>query len=259
MTSGFNGDVADYYAQYRRGYPVAVIDALVDALRLSISGTIVDLGCGTGQLTLPLANRVGRAIGIDPEADMLRHASAAAHDGDASNVEWILGSADDLVAISVRYGGVEAVTLANAIHLVDRAQLFDAAREVLNPGGALAIIANGHPLWLQDTAWSRVLKAFLERWLGIRLTGHCGTDDDTRSVYRHEMTTLGYDVEEIRVDYTDILTLDQIVGGVFSAMSGRLPAANDRNRFASEVAGALADAAPYVEHVPVRVLIGHVR
>lgn len=259
MTSGFNGDVADYYARYRRGYPLAVIDALVDALRLSISDTIVDLGCGTGQLTLPLASRVGRAIGVDPEADMLRQASMAEHDRGTSRVDWIRGSADDLVAISARYGGVDAVTLANAIHLVDRAQLFGAARTALHPGGGLAIIANGNPLWLQDTAWSRALKTFLERWLGTRLTGHCGTDDDTRSVYRHELTALGYGVEEVRVDYSDSLTLDQIVGGVLSAMSGQLPAADDRNRFASELARALADAAPYVEQVPVRVLIGSLR
>ncbi|MDQ2750636.1 MAG: class I SAM-dependent methyltransferase [Actinomycetota bacterium] len=259
MKGGFGGDVASYYAQYRRGYPVAVVDALVDTLGLSASDTIVDIGCGTGQLTLPLANRVGRAIGIDLEADMLRHADTAARERRTSNVEWILGSADDLVAIAAPYGGVEAVTLANSIHLVDRAQLFAAARTALSPRGSLSIIANGHPLWLQDTAWSHALKTFLERWSGITLTGHCGTDDETRSAYRHEMTAVGYVVEEVRVDYTDTLTLDQIVGGVFSALSARIPAAGDRNRFAADVARALADSAPYAEHVPVRVLIGHLR
>lgn len=142
---------------------------------------------------------------------------------------------------------------------MDRTQLFEAARTTLNPRGSLSIIANGHPLWLQDTAWSRALRIFLERWLGTRLTDHCGTDDETRTVYTHEMTALGYDVEEIRVDYSDVLTLDQIVGGVFSAMSGCLPAADDRNRFAADVAHALAEAAPFVDHVPVRVLIGHLR
>lgn len=74
-----------------------------------------------------------------------------------------------------------AITLANAIHLVDRAQLFTDASTVLRPGGALVIIGNGTPLWLQDITWSRTLRTFLERWLGIELVNHCGTDDETRS------------------------------------------------------------------------------
>jgi SAM-dependent methyltransferase len=237
-----------------------VIDGLVDALRLSTADTLVDLGCGTGQLTLPLARRVGRAIGVDPEPDMLRHAKAAAErDSNASNVEWMLGSADEVAAICANYRGVAAITLANAIHLVDRDRLFSEARTALPRGRALAIIANGTPLWLQDTAWSRALRGFLERWLGLSLTSHCGTDDDTRTIYRTELTAAGYDVGELRVDYTATLTLDQIVGGVFSAMSDRLPAAADRDRFATELRHAMPDAAPYIEHVAVRTLIGQIR
>jgi SAM-dependent methyltransferase len=259
VTNGFAGDVADYYARYRRGYPSRVIDGLMKALGLSSSDTIIDLGCGTGQLTLPLAKCVGRAIGVEPEADMLRHARTAGYRSGTSAVDWILGTADDLEAISARCGPVGAVTLANAIHLVDRARLFTAAKTALRVGGGLAIIANGTPLWLQDTDWSRALRTYLERWLGIELVNHCGTDDDTRSVYRRELSALGYGTEEFRVDYTDVLTLDQIVGGVFSAMSDKIPAPGDRNRFASEVGRALGDAAPYTEQVNVRALIGHVR
>lgn len=54
MTGGFEGDVAGYYARYRRGYPPAVVDAVAEALALTPADTIVDLGCGTAQLTLPL-------------------------------------------------------------------------------------------------------------------------------------------------------------------------------------------------------------
>ncbi|MGH3672714.1 MAG: class I SAM-dependent methyltransferase [Pseudonocardiaceae bacterium] len=259
MTNGFSGDAAAYYARYRRGYPDSFVDALVHAVMLSSANTIIDLGCGTGQLALPLAIRVGRVIGVDPEPDMLCHARAAALDSDASNVEWILGPAQDLVSIAAKYSDIDAVTVANAIHLVDCVQLFQAALAVLRPGRGLAVIANSTPLWLQDTAWSHALRTFLERWLGTRLTSYCGTDDETRSQYRDELIALGYGVEEIRMGYTDVLSLDQIVGGVFSAMSDRLPAAPDRTRFASELKNALADTDPYTENVEVRSLIGRVR
>lgn len=77
---------------------------------------------------------------------MLGHARTAAHRSALNHVEWVLGTADDLVAVSARYGPVHAITLANAIHLVDRARLFTAAKTVLRPGRALTIIANGTPL-----------------------------------------------------------------------------------------------------------------
>jgi len=43
---GFSGEVADFYHQYRRGYPSAVIDTLVDTFGLTSDDIAVDLGCG---------------------------------------------------------------------------------------------------------------------------------------------------------------------------------------------------------------------
>jgi SAM-dependent methyltransferase len=255
VAAGFEGDVAGYYARYRRGYPPAVVDAVTEALALTPADTIVDLGCGTGQLTLPLATKVGQVLGVDPESDMLRYAQTAGHATAVTNVQWIRGTADDLESIAAGYGGVGAITVANAIHLIDRARLFDAAKVALRPGRGLAIIANGTPLWLQDTPWSAALRAFMQTRLGVSPTNHCGTDDDTRSVYRRELTAIGYNVDQIRVSYTDTLTLDQIVGGVFSAMSDRIPERSDRARFATELGQALAGTDPFLEHVDVRTLV----
>jgi hypothetical protein len=59
------------------------------------------------------------------------------------------------------------------------------------------------------------------------------------------------------VDYTDTLDLDQIVGGVYSALSvTQLPAPADRPRFAELVHSALEPHAPFTEHVRVAILIG---
>src|SRR4051794_19728061 len=67
MGLGFSGEVVDYYERFRRGYPGPVVDALVGALRLRPDDVVLDLGCGTGQLTLPLAGRARSAIGMDVE------------------------------------------------------------------------------------------------------------------------------------------------------------------------------------------------
>jgi len=72
MDLGFGGEVADLYHSYRHGYPSAAIDVLAEAFGLTAQDMVVDVGCGTGQLTLPIARRVRAVIGVDPEPDMLR-------------------------------------------------------------------------------------------------------------------------------------------------------------------------------------------
>ncbi len=257
MHGAFHGEVAEFYARYRRGFPPPILEAVVQALHLAPTDTVLDLGCGSGQLTLPLSRRVGQVVGIDPEPDMLRHARTAARAAAVDNVDWVLAAARDLERVAAPYGPVAAVTVANTIHLLDPVPLFTAVRNVLRPGGGLAVIANGTPVWLQDSAWATALRAFLQRWSGLELAHHCGTDEHARAAYREELTALGYTVTEIERDYEEILTLEQLVGTVFSAMADRLPAPAERPRFAAELARAVAGTGRYVEHVPVRALIAH--
>ena len=66
---------------------------------------------------------------------------------------------------------VGAVTIALAIHWMDRDALFRAIRPMLRPGGGTAVVTNGTPLGLPDTEWSRTLRECLERWTGKRQTG----------------------------------------------------------------------------------------
>jgi 2-polyprenyl-3-methyl-5-hydroxy-6-metoxy-1,4-benzoquinol methylase len=62
---GFSGEVADLYHRYRHGYPAAVIGELAGAFGLDDRDVVVDVGCGTGQLTLPMARRVRAVVGVD--------------------------------------------------------------------------------------------------------------------------------------------------------------------------------------------------
>ncbi|WP_405099214.1 class I SAM-dependent methyltransferase [Micromonospora sp. NBC_01412] len=260
MGTGFSGEVAVYYARHRRGYPAEVVDAIAGAFGLDADDAVIDVGCGTGQLTLPLAARVGAVVGVDPEPDMLALARRAAVDSGAGNVVWLLGADTDLPVLGRVLGGrpVGALTVAVAIHFMDRDALFRAARPLLRPGGGIAVVTNGTPLWAQDADWSRALLAGLERLLGHPVTATCQTDEAGRRRNRDALVTAGYRVTESTVAYAAPLTVDDMVGGVFSAMSpDLLPDPAGRAAFTAELRAALGGRDRVTERVTVVAQFGH--
>ncbi|MFJ2032425.1 hypothetical protein [Streptosporangium sp. NPDC087985] len=137
--------------------------------------------------------------------------------------------------------------------------LFRALVPLARPGGGVAVVTNGTPLWLQDTAWSQALRGCLEQWFGQKPTRTCGTDDPSRRRYRDSLAAAGFEVSETSVDYTDELDLDQIVGGVYSALPvDKLPAPDRRPLFAEQIRRTLEQHQPFTEHVRVAVLIGRI-
>jgi ubiquinone/menaquinone biosynthesis C-methylase UbiE len=258
-TRPFSGDIVDYYARYRRGFPPAVVDALVAALGLGSDDVAVDLGCGTGQLALPLAGRVRAVVGMDPEPDMLDRAREIAAGNGATNVGWLLGADHDLPALAALLGdgAVGAVTIATAIHFMRYEELFRAAVPLLRPGGGIAVIANGKPLWLLETDWSRTLRRCLSEWSGREMTSHCGTDEKSRARYREALTAAGYDVHETVVEYEAELTVEQLIGNVFSSAGSRLPEPDLRSALADRIREALQPQLRFTEPVRVAALIGH--
>jgi SAM-dependent methyltransferase len=258
MGLGFGGEVARYYARYRRGYPAEAIEAIGRAFGLTGDDVVVDLGCGTGQLSLPLAGRVRAVLGVDPEPDMLVLARRAAEERGVRNVTWLLGADRDLPSLATLLGAgaIGALTVAVAIHWMDRDRLFREARPLLRPGAGIAVVTNGAPLWLQDTAWSRTLRASLQRLLDRPLTWSCQTDAAGRRLNSTALAEAGYRVSETAVDYTAELTIDDLVGGVFSAMSADvLPAPEQRAEFAGELRETLGSE-PLTERVRVWLQFG---
>lgn len=262
MDLGFGGEVVDFYQRYRRGYPGPVIDALVAAFALTDDHLVVDLGCGTGQLALPLAERVRAVVGIDPEPDMLVAARGAAERRGQANIGWMIGAAADISTLIslLGAGSVGAVTIGQALHWMDHDALFTAARPLLAEGAGIAVVTNGTPLWQQDAAFSHALNEVLEQWLRSPSTATCGTDEDSQQLYRQSLTAAGYTVSSTEIRYLDELNLEQIIGNVYSAMSvDRMPLPAQRAGFTARIAEALEPHAPFIEEVRVQLLYGHAR
>ena len=94
----FDGTAA-YYAQYRRVYPAEVFEDITAHYGLdtnSRSKTLVDLGCGTGQITIPMAPFFEHAYGVDASADMLRVAQESAESSAVKNISWVHSKAEEV-------------------------------------------------------------------------------------------------------------------------------------------------------------------
>lgn len=249
----FSGEVAAFYAAHRLGFPAPVVDLLVDALDLPPDASVLDLGCGTGQLTVPLAQRYAGVIGADPSPDMLGLARAGAPGSPAA---WLLAADSDIGRLPL-LAGLDAVTIATAIHLLDRPALFAALAATMTPRGRVAVIANGEPLWLGDSDWSRALRGYLESWLGMPLRSPCGSDAAARAGYREELAAAGFPAaSEVSSDRAEPYGWERIAGNVYSALSpARLPTGAARVAFEDGLRAALPGPGPYVADVRVAILV----
>ena len=126
----FAGSAA-YYARGRMPYPSAVAEALTAELGLDGTGRLLDVGCGPGTLTLLLANRFERAVGIDADRGMIEEAARSG----VPNVEWLEMRAEELPA---GLGSFRLVTFAQSFHWMDRPQVAATVRGMIEAGGAMA-------------------------------------------------------------------------------------------------------------------------
>jgi SAM-dependent methyltransferase len=153
MGSLFEG-TAWHYARFRPGYPEALIAEIVDRFHLDGTGRLLDLGCGTGQLTLRLAGHVDEAVGMDPEPEMLAEADTQAQAARLTNVAWLQGSSADLPG---ELGQFRLVTMGRSFHWMDRERVLTALGDMVEADGGL-VIANDSCLVRPTTAWQQAIE-----------------------------------------------------------------------------------------------------
>jgi len=124
---------APYYARGRFRYPQELADALRDELNLDGTGSLLDIGCGPGPLTLLLAGLFERAVGVDADADMVAEARREAARRGVTNAEFVRLRAEELPA---GLGEFKVASFAQSFHWMDRPRVAAAVKTMLEPAGA---------------------------------------------------------------------------------------------------------------------------
>src|SRR5919204_5812442 len=124
-----------------------VVELILRAVDVSIQPTdvILDIGCGLGRLTRPLATRADRVIGLDVSKEMIDRAREL--NAQLDNVEWVLGDGESLAGIAD--GAVDGV-ISHVVfqHIPDPRITLGYVREmgrVLRPGGWAAFQVSTNP------------------------------------------------------------------------------------------------------------------
>ncbi len=175
--------MADSYdSLIRRAVPRydEMIDRLLEHLPAG-SMRVLELGCGTGNLTLRLAEQFPRAIvtTVDaaPEMTALTAARAAKKGIGPDRLRTVTGRFEE---VSFQPGSFDLVTSCMSLHHVkDKLPVYRAIRGWLGPGGWLCF---GDQLL---GATEEVQKVYWDRWLAFcRQPGNC-TEEEIKSLLEH--------------------------------------------------------------------------
>jgi SAM-dependent methyltransferase len=200
-------EAPELYDRVRPGYPEEVFDDLVALARLQPGSRVLEVGCGTGQATVPLARRGPKVTAVELGGGLAEVARQNVASYPA--VEIVNAAFEDWLPPH----DFDAVVAATSFHWLDAAVRLRRIEDALRPDGALAVISTHHVAG-EDTRFFDEVQRCYETWMpgtppGLRLpTGgdvpHADLDELKRSgrfatvVVRRYERDLTYTTREYR-------------------------------------------------------------
>jgi demethylmenaquinone methyltransferase / 2-methoxy-6-polyprenyl-1,4-benzoquinol methylase len=132
----------------------------VEALGVAPGSLVLDLACGTGDMSRMLRAKGHSAVGVDFSMNMLRHAH-----GPSSLVRA------DVSLLPLADGSADGITCGFALrNLVDIATFFSECTRVLRAGGRVAVLDAATPRNALARAGHRLWFGHMVPWIGGRMS-----------------------------------------------------------------------------------------
>ena len=247
-------DTARDYARFRIPYPATLLSKLRAATAPTGRGRLIDLGCGTGEIAVPLSPYFRDVVGVDPEPGMLAEARLRAARAKRRNVTWRLSAAEDLV---FEPASVELVTVGAAFHWMNRVVVARRCAGWLQPGRRLAVLGS-NSTWTGTAEWQALAREVMRRWLGGKRRAGPGTFTP-RERHEHVLAREGFDLLSMKVCIEHTWTLGAFLGYLRSTSFAGRTVAGAVDGFDADMRRTLLEYDPtgrYTERVPFYCILG---
>jgi SAM-dependent methyltransferase len=131
--------VAEDYAAFRPPPPREVVDAVVAASAIRVDSRVLEIGCGTGQLSVSIADLGVELVAIELGPQLAALAARNLERFERARV--VVSSFEEWQLPSRKF---DAVMCANAFHWLRPEVRYSKCAAALRPGGVLAIVQVHH-------------------------------------------------------------------------------------------------------------------
>lgn len=223
-----NASKAAFYRRYRPSFPRALLNHLLQRVK---NGALLDLGCGTGRVTVPLAPNFRDVVAVDPDATMIDEGQKHAFEAGVTNIRWLVDRAEEFVPPPVKFN---LITIGDAFHRLDQDLVLDEAGGLLADSGGIGILQSWDTLSGTEP-WHRVVAEIVKQWCGgASVFSHQPNSPELygAALRRHGLK----EVETVSFAAPHMWTPGSVVGNLHSTSCCSKSALDDRaDEFAQQV------------------------
>lgn len=252
-SKAFRG-AARYYTRHSVPYPEDLFRSLVQVCGLTTSSRALDLGAGTGQISIPLARSVADVLFVDASDEMVQEGKERAGTAGVKNIDFLVSTSEDL---NGPMSSFDIATIAGSFHWMDRETVLEKLANMLKLRGCVAIIDRKLDRSEPGEWHDAIMRDIIEFWGGswpsrpVQTTTH-------REVLRGSSLS---EITELRHYYEHHWNVDDFLGWLHATSLGAPGSLGDRHdEFTARVRQLLLSYSPsgfFVERGHYETLLGY--
>lgn len=206
---------SQYYSKFRLGYPDKFFAHLINKFSLDGNGRLLDLGCGTGQIAIPLSSSFKDVVAIDASSDMIKEAKISSAKVGATNIKYVTTESEKLPSLNI--GTFDMVIIGNAFHHFDRQNVLNFLDKIINSNGVIIIVGSGETLQNNKTEWKKIMKPIIKKYVGKKQQVKNALDNKALLGDEEILASSPFgNVEKYQLPYTINWSINSILGHLYS-------------------------------------------
>jgi SAM-dependent methyltransferase len=202
---------AQIYSDSRPKYPREFFKSVMAELEADYRNIYVDLGCGTGELLIPLSSSFKESIGVDPEIEMLNQVDLKTSNID-TRIKMYHGTAEEYFASIPKDLKIDLVTAGRSFHWMDHDVIIKQLQDHLKFEGLfISVGENDGGIWNRKADWAQMMKNLIFEGFHLstdfKPTNGIKVDWDAT---RAKLRTLG-EIQEMEFKTKIVWSSDQVI------------------------------------------------